>query len=43
MNGGFLRCHFMLKNWDLDLIRGGHMDLLLRFGFWLFGVGRVSW
>ena len=40
---GFKRCYFMLKNWDLDLFRGGHVDLLMRFRFRLFGMRRRGW
>ena len=33
----------MFKNWDLNLFRGGHMDLVLGFISGPFGMGRGSW
>ena len=43
MMGGLKRCHFLLKNWDLNLFRGGHIDLLVRFRSRFFGMGSDWW
>ena len=43
MMGGLKRCHFLLKNWDLNLFRGGHIDLLVGFRSRFFGVGGRDW
>ena len=43
MMGGLKGCHFLFKDWDLNLLRGGHIDLLVgfrsRFLGWEEGIG----
>ena len=43
MVGGFKGCHFLLENWDLNLFRGGHINLLVGLISRFFRVGKWYW
>ena len=36
-------CHFLLKDWDLNLLWGGHKNLFVGFRSRFFGMGGRNW
>ena len=43
MMGGLKGCHFLLKNWDLNLFRGGHINLLVGLRSRFLWIGGLKW